>query len=146
MIISTEIKECISIAEYLISSTAYRGQLLWFLLKIWDSPHQCTFLCHNEGNVLWDFLNDLIKWCYCCSVITSSPSLCNPMNCSTPGYTLLHYLPEFAQTHVHWVGDAIQQSHPLLLLPSIFPSIKSFSKSQHQVAKVLEFQLQHRSF
>ena len=53
------------------------------------------------------------------------------MNCSTPGFPVLHYLPEFAQTHVHWVGDAIQPSilsHPLLLLSSISPSIRVFSK------------------
>ena len=51
------------------------------------------------------------------------------MDCSTPGFPVLHYLLEFAQTHVHWVGDAIQLSHPLppLLLPSIFPSIRVFS-------------------
>ena len=52
------------------------------------------------------------------------------MDCSTPGFLVLHYLPEFAQTHVHWAGDAIQPSHPLsplLLLPSIFPSIRVFS-------------------
>ena len=54
------------------------------------------------------------------------------MDCSIPGFPALHYLPEFAQTHVHWVDDAIQPSHPLLsllLLPSIFPSIWSFSVS-----------------
>ena len=52
------------------------------------------------------------------------------MDCSTPGFPVLHNLPEFAQTHVHWVGDAIQPSPPLsslFLLPSIFPSIKVFS-------------------
>ena len=52
------------------------------------------------------------------------------MNCSMPGFPVLHYLPEFAQTHTHWVGDTIQPSHlghPLLLLPSIFPSIRVFS-------------------
>ena len=51
------------------------------------------------------------------------------MDCSMPGFPILHYLPEFAQTHVHWVGDVIQRSHPLsplLLLPSIFPNIKVF--------------------
>ena len=51
-------------------------------------------------------------------------------DCSTPGFPVLHYLPEFAQTHVHWVGDTIQPSHPLLSLlfpPSIFPSIRVFS-------------------
>ena len=56
--------------------------------------------------------------------------LCDPMNCSTPGFPFLHYLLEFAQIHVHWVSDAIQPSHPLpplLLLPSVFPSIRVFS-------------------
>ena len=60
----------------------------------------------------------------------SCPTLCNPMGCSTPGLPVLHYLPEFAHTHVHRVGDAIQPSHPLsplLLLPSFFPSIRVFS-------------------
>ena len=58
-------------------------------------------------------------------------TLCNPMDCSTPGFSVLHCLPELAQTHAHRVGDAIQPSHPLsfplLLLPSIFPSITVFS-------------------
>ena len=68
------------------------------------------------------------------SVAQSCPTLCYPMNCSTPGAPVYHQLPEFTQTHVHWVGDAIQPSHPLsspsirrLLPPSIFPSIRVFS-------------------
>ena len=56
---------------------------------------------------------------------------CNPMNCSTPGFPVLHHLPEFAWTHVHRVDDAIQNHlshcHPLLFLPSVFPSIRVFS-------------------
>jgi len=48
------------------------------------------------------------------SVAQSCPTLCNPMNCSTPGLPVHHQLPEFTQTHVHRVGDAIQPSHPLL--------------------------------
>ena len=74
------------------------------------------------------------------------------MDCSTPGLPVYHQLPEFIQTHVHWVGDAIQPSHPLSS-----PSPPAFNLSQHQglfkwvssvhpVAKVLEFQLQHQSF
>ena len=74
------------------------------------------------------------------------------MDCSIPGFPVHHQLPELAQTHVHWVGDAIQPSHPLLS-----PSPPAFSLSQHQglfqwvssshqVAKVLELQLQHQSF
>ena len=62
----------------------------------------------------------------CCSVAQSCQTLCNFMDCSTPDFLALHYLLEFAQTHVHWVNDAIQLSHPLLL-PSIFPSIRVFS-------------------
>ena len=60
----------------------------------------------------------------------SCRTLCNPMDFSTPSFPVLHYLLEVAQTHIHWVDDAIQPSHPLLpllLLPSIFPSIKVFS-------------------
>ena len=65
-----------------------------------------------------------------CSVPKLCPILFNPMDCSTPGFSVLHDLPEFVQTHVHPVGDAIQASHPLsspFLLPSIFPSIRIFS-------------------
>ena len=64
------------------------------------------------------------------SVSQSCPALCNPMNCSMPGLPVHHQLPEFIQTHVHQVGDAIQPSHPLsslLLRPSIPPSIRVFS-------------------
>ena len=63
------------------------------------------------------------------SVSQSCPTLCDPMNCSTPGLPVHHQLPEFTQTHVHRVGDAIQPSHPLslLLLPPIPPSIRVFS-------------------
>ena len=67
----------------------------------------------------------------CCSAAQLWLILWDPMNCSTPGFPFLHHLLELAQTHVHWVGDAIQPSHPLfsplLLLLSIFPSIRVFS-------------------
>ena len=79
-----------------------------------------------------------------CSVAKLCLTLCDPMDCSTPGFPALHYLPEFAQTHVHWVSDDIQPSHPVL--PSS-PSARSLSQHQgpfqwvgssHQVIKVLE--------
>ena len=63
------------------------------------------------------------------SVTQSCPTLCDPMDCSMPGLSVHHQLQEFAQTHVHWVSDAIQPSHPLLfllLLLSTFPSIRIF--------------------
>ena len=90
--------------------------------------------------------------CYCCSVAQPCPTLCDPMCWSTPASPVLHYLPELAQIQVHWVSDAIQPSHPLL---SLFPPAFNLSQHQglfqwvgslHQVAKVLELQLQHQSF
>ena len=86
------------------------------------------------------------------SVAQSCLTLCNPRDCSTPGLPVHHQLLEFTQTHVHWVSDVIQPSHPLSS-----PSPPAFNLSQHQglfqwvtswlqVAKVLEFQLQHQSF
>ena len=85
------------------------------------------------------------------SVTQSCPTFCDPMDCRTPGLPVHHQLPEFTQTHVHWVGDAIQPSHPLSS-----PSPPTFNHSQHQglfqwvssfpqVAKVLEFQFQPQS-
>ena len=78
--------------------------------------------------------------------------LCNPMDCSTQGFPVLHYLPELAQTHVHWVSDAIQPSHPLSspspLALNLFQHQGLFQwvGSSHQVAKVLDLQLQYWSF
>ena len=74
----------------------------------------------------------------CCSVAQSCPTLWNPMDCRTPGLPVPHHLPKFAQVHVHCIGDTIQPSDPLmpsslilwcplLVLPSIFPSIRDFS-------------------
>ena len=86
------------------------------------------------------------------SVTQSCPSLCNPMNCSTPGLPVHHQLPEFTQTHAHLVGDAIQPSHPLSSPSPLAPNPSQHQQlfqrvnSSHKVAKILEFQLQHQSF
>ena len=88
---------------------------------------------------IWTWLSDLTtttsiwmtQMC-CCSVAQSCLTLCNLMDCSTLGFPVLHHLLESAQTNVHWVGDAIQPSHPLSSLhlwPSIFPSIRVFSNA-----------------
>ena len=53
-----------------------------------------------------------VRLSLCCSVALSCPTLCGPMDCSTPGFPVFHCLPQFAQTHVHWVDDAVQPSHP----------------------------------
>ena len=83
-------------------------------------------------------MKSLYKWVLSVqfsSVAQSCLTPCDPMNCSTPGLPVHHQLPEFTQTHVHRVGDAIRPSHliichPLLLLPSIPPSIRAFPMSQ----------------
>ena len=86
------------------------------------------------------------------SVTQSCPTLCDPMNHSMPGLPVLHQLPEFTQTHAHWVGDAIQPSHPLSSPsppapnPSQHQGLLQWVNSSHEVAKVPEFRLQHQSF
>ena len=101
------------------------------------------------------YLPQLVKWWWwkktflllCCSVAKSCPVLCNSMNCSLPGFLVLHYPPESAQTPVHWVGNAIQPSHPLsppsppALNLSQHQGLFQWVSSLHQVAKVLELQL-----
>ena len=85
---------------------------------------------------------------FSCSVVSN----CDPMNCSMLGLRVHHQLPEFTQTHVHQVSDAIQPSHPLSSpSPPAFnlsqhQSLFQGGRSSHQVAKVLEFQLQYQSF
>ena len=86
------------------------------------------------------------------SVAQSCPTLCDPMKCSMPGLPVHHQLPEFTQTHDHWVSDAIQPSHPLSSPSSPVPNLSQHQSlfqwvnSSHEVAKVLEFHLQYHSF
>ena len=104
-------------------------------------------------------LKDTVQQCHssawistCSSVTKLCLTLCDPVDCSMPGFPVLHHLLEFAQTHVHWVGDAIQRSHPLspssppALNLSQYESLFQWVGSSHQVAKVLELKLQHQSF
>ena len=100
-------------------------------------------------------LCQFICWCiwgYISYVTQSCLTLCDPMNHSMSGLPVHHQLLEFTWTHVHWVGDAIQSSHPLLSpSPPAFNlsqnhSLFKWVSSSHQVAKVVEFQLQHQSF
>ena len=86
------------------------------------------------------------------SVAQSCPTLCEPMNHRMPGLPVHHHLPEFTQMHVHRVSDAIQPSHPQSFRsppapnPSQHQSLFQRVNSSHEVAKLLEFQLQHHSF
>ena len=109
-------------------------------LVLWKLPTilpNSFFLCLLIGQCVFQFS----------SVSQSCPTLCDPTNRSMPGLPVHHQLPEFTQTHVHWVRDAIQPSHPLLspsppaLNPSQHQSLFQWVNSSHEVAKVLEFQL-----
>ena len=112
---------------------------------VWDSP------LHIQYSHIWLFTTLCFKLQKsCCSVTQSCLTLCDPMDCNTPGLPVHHQLPEFTQTHVHRLDDVIQPSHPLSSLsPPAFSlsQLQGFFKrvsSSHQVAKVLEFQ--HQSF
>ena len=111
------------------TSLARSSQLTSSVVKFsWE--HVPLIRCVKKGNSpLWysspKLITSVAKWC---------PMLCDPMNCSTPGFPVLHYHPEFAQIHVHWVGDAIQPSHPLSpqfpSCPQSFPASGSFPMRQ----------------
>ena len=130
-----------------------RAQEEEFNPLITDAPAPCD-ICNRLKQFTMYYLSvPVIGLCFTFVVQSlSHVGLCDPTDCSTPGFPVLHYRPEFAQTHVHWVDDAIQPSHPLSL-----PSPPAFNLSQHQalfqwagslhqVAKTLELQLQSQSF
>ena len=102
-----------------------QAPLLNNIAKVQNLAHHYQLLFLFQRNS-WVFLLAVVV---CCSVSKSFQTLCDPTECSMPGFPVLHYLLEFAQTHIHWIGDAIQPSlfsYPLLL-PSISPSIRVFS-------------------
>ena len=113
-------------------------------MGIWpiQSPRAVHLLGFHNWFKFWFF------FCEFSSLIQSCPTLYNPMNCSTPGLPVHHQLPEFTKTRVHWVDDAIKPSHPLsspsppALNLSQHQGLFKWVSSSHQVAKVLEFQLQ----
>ena len=119
--------------------------------KFYAQPQKIKYLCdwiEDQWQSFWyPQRNNQFS-----SVAQSCPTLCDPMNRSTPGLPVHHQLPEFTQTHVHRVSDAIQPSHPLSSPsppapnPSPHQSLFQWVNSSHEVAKVLEFQLQHQSF
>ena len=94
----------------------------------------------------------MVTYSFCCSVTQLCPTLWDPMNHTTSGFPILHHLLELAQTHIHWVGDAIQPPHHLSSLsPPAFSlsqcqALFQWVSSSYQVARILELKLQHRSF
>ena len=118
------------------------------------AQHQIYWSSGKKGPsiVWWLVISSAVYHLQFSSVAQSCLTHCDPMDCRMPGLPGHLQLPEFTQTHVHWVSDAIQLSYPLL---SPFPpafnhnqhqSLFKWVNSWHQVAKVLEFWLQHQSF
>ena len=119
----------------------------WNVINVWEAKGENVGLYKIGSKLL---IAEIWRWYPCfqfSSVAQSCPTLCDPMNRSTPGLPVHHQLPEFTQTHVHQVSDAIQPSHPLSSLsppapnPSQHQSLFQWVNSSHEVAKVLEFQL-----
>ena len=106
---------------------------------------------NNRAILFTDSFIQILKR-YQFSSVTQCLTLCDPMNHSTAGLPVHHQLPEFTQTHVHRVGDTIPSSHPLSSPSPLAPNpsqhqgLFQWINSSHEVAKVLEFQLQHQSF
>ena len=131
----------------------------WPFLAAAISLPACSLISFTISWGLWSQMPSLIVFMpeinflfQFSSVAQSCPTLCNPMNRSTPGLPVHHQLLESTQTHVHWVSDAIQPSDPLsspsppALNLSQHQGLFKWVSSLHQVAKVLEFQLQHQSY
>ena len=129
---------------FLLSPSAQQTEVCSFVIQIC----LCSLGLWGRGEWLGDsvppFQFSSVQFC---SVAQSCPTLCDPMNRSTPGLPVNHQLQEFTQTHVHRVGDAIQPSHPLSSPsppapnPSQHQGLFQWINSSHEVAKVLEFQL-----
>ena len=127
---------------------------VWFFATLWtiacQAPRSVGF---SKTTILeWVSMPSSYLGFKFSSVAQSCPTLCDPMNHSMPGFPVHHQLPEFTQTHVHRVGDAIQPSHPLsspsppASNPSQHQGLFQWVNSSHEVAKVLEFQPQHQYF
>ena len=145
----------------IISFPCCRQRIEWSLHKgslqegKWNKINRITSVRYSaHWSVSMDFSLRIFMWysAHFSSVAQSCLTLCDPMDCSIPCLPIHHQLPEFTQTHVHRVSDAIQPSHPL---SSASPPAFNLSQHQglfqgvsssHQMAKVLEFQLQHQSF
>ena len=140
---------CICMYIYICGCVIYVYIYIWgcvicMYMYVYVCIYICMYVCICIPHIQWNIqFNSVSQLC---------PILCDPMDCSTPGFSVHHQLLELAQTHVHGVGDAIQSSHPLSS-----PSPPAFSLAQHQglfqwvssshqVAKLLELQLQDQSF
>ena len=128
-------------------------KLVLWSLSMCSHVLQAVFKAQDKRDVEINMLLCIYIYIYnyvlCFSVARSCPTLCDPIDCRTSVFPVLHYLPELAQTHVHWVSDAIQPSSsviPFSFNLSQHQGLFQWVSSSHQVAKILELQLQHQSF
>ena len=136
----------------ILSNVLLKASVSLFSLAVLSMGSQR--LRHNwvtELNCSVHYVTDVLMSLQFSSVAESYLTLCDPMNCSTPGLPVQHQFPEPTQTHVHWVSHAIQPSHPLSSSSPAFnlsqhQGLFQWINSLHQVAKGLEFQPQHQSF
>ena len=151
----------VCVAWWQITAASLQGHPVLWDWRRWDRqvflgsrcPHSSsTTLCVTVCPCFCSHQTFLYKCYPQFSFVQFSCSVVHPMDYSMPGFPVHHQLPELTQTHVHWVSDAIQPSHPLSSLsPSTF-NLSQFQglfqrvSSSHHVAKLLEFQLQHQSF
>ena len=121
------------------------NKIKWYLKSFFFSFLALYIYIHTHTHIYMSIYISLVQ-------SLSRPTLCDPTDCRMPGLPVHHQFPELTQTHVHHVSDAIQTSHPML---SPFPYTFNLSQHQglckwvsssHQVAKILEIQLQHQSF
>ena len=123
--------------------------LTWFLSLFIHKFYQLLQI--HTGRYRATFVSPTLHSAQLSSVAQLCPTLCDPVDCSMPGFPVLYQLPELAQTHVHQVSDAIQPSHPLLSPSPVFnlsqhQDLFKWVSSSHQVAIVLELQLQRQFF
>ena len=124
------------------------GNIKWYTCfgkDFWKGVNQKVNGCNSNAHQWMDKQNVVYPYSRIFSLVTQScPTLCDPMNHSTPGLPVHHQLPEFTQTHVHRVGDTIQPSHPLLSPsppapnPSQHQGLFQWVNSSHEVAKALK--------
>ena len=128
----------VKISMYFVRGKEFKPPGLCFPFH-WETSQE-TFYMSPDLHIKYSIGRCLYSYCW---VAQSCPTLSDPMNCSTPDFLVLHYFLEFAQTHDHWVSDAIQASHP----PSPPSSVLNLSQHQglfhwvsslHHTAKVLE--------
>ena len=130
---------------WIISLTIYKGFKMVFLYLIFFA--EVTFYFIHDASLLLMLIMGSTTSVHFSSVAQLFPTLCDPMNHSTPGLPVHHQLLEFTQTHVYWVSNTIQPSHPLsspsppTSNPYQHQSLFQWVNSSHEVAKELEFEL-----